>query len=333
MLDLLNRPVHDLRVSVTDRCNFRCTYCMPKEVFGRDYPFLDRTELLTFEQITRLTGVFAGLGIRKVRLTGGEPLLRRDLAELIQMMAGLVGIEDLTLTTNGLLLPQQAPALKTAGLRRITISLDSLDEDVFRAMNGVEVPVSAVLDGIEAAEEAGLGPIKINAVVRRGVNDHTIVDLARHFRHTGHIVRFIEYMDVGMTNAWRLNEVITARQIMDKISAELPLEPAEPNYRGEVASRWRYLDGGGEIGVVASVSEPFCATCTRARLSPDGRFYTCLFASDGHDLRSLLRRGDSDEQIAALIERVWRRREDRYSQIRSANTFVQPRVEMSYIGG
>lgn len=333
MRDQLNRPLRDLRISVTDRCNFRCTYCMPKDVFGHDYPFLDRTALLTYEQIARLASIFVRLAVRKIRITGGEPLLRQDLPHLIRMLADIKDLEDLALTTNGVLLKEQARSLQQAGLKRVTVSLDSLDDSVFKAMNGADVSSHAVLEGIAAAAAAGFDPIKINAVVQRGVNDHTILDLARRFQGTGHVVRFIEYLDVGTTNGWRLDQVVTARQIVEIINAEMPIEPVEPKYSGEVAQRWRYLDGSGEIGVIASVSEPFCATCTRARLSPDGKLYTCLFASMGHDVKALINAGVSDDQIAQFISQVWARRDDQYSQIRSDQTVSKSRVEMSYIGG
>ncbi len=330
--DTLGRPLRDLRISVTDRCNFRCTYCMPKEVFGRDYPFLDRRELLTFEEITRLTWLFRSHGVEKLRLTGGEPLLRRNLDRLVQMLSGIPGI-DLTLTTNGALLAQQAKALKAAGLQRITVSLDSLDSAVFQAMNDVGFPVERVLEGIEAAAAAGLAPIKINMVVQRGVNEGSIIPMAGAFRGTGHIVRFIEYMDVGHTNGWRLDDVVPAAEVIARIHAEWPLEPADPHYRGEVAQRWRYQDGRGEIGVIASVTQAFCRDCTRARLSAEGKLYTCLFATVGHDLRALLRGGASDAEISAAISRIWGERADRYSEIRSAETVGLPKIEMSYIGG
>lgn len=331
--DTLDRPLHDLRISVTDRCNFRCTYCMPREVFGPDFTFLQRSELLSYEEITRLAGIFVGAGVEKIRLTGGEPLVRRDLASLIGQLRGVPGLKDLTLTTNGSLLKSQARALKEAGLQRITVSLDSLDEAVFKAMNDTGIPPSVVLDGIDAAAAAGLSPIKINAVVQRGVNDHTIVDMARHFRGTGHIVRFIEFMDVGTTNGWQLEKMVPAREIIARINAVFPLEPVEPNYRGEVAHRWRYADGAGEIGVITSITEPFCGDCSRARLSPEGELYTCLFASRGHDLRTLIRSGNSDEEIAAFVGSIWHARRDRYSEIRTAETASLPRVEMSHIGG
>jgi cyclic pyranopterin phosphate synthase len=330
--DTLGRPVRDLRISVTDRCNFRCVYCMPKEVYGRDYRFLERRELLTFEEITRLTRSFAGVGVEKVRLTGGEPLIRRELERLVAMLAELPGL-DLTLTTNGSLLPQKAQALADAGLRRLTVSLDSLDDEVFRSMNDVDVPVERVLDGIEAAAVAGLTPIKVNMVVKRGVNEESVLPMARYFRGSGHILRFIEYMDVGHTNGWRLDEVVPAAEIVAAIHTEFPLEELEPNYAGEVAQRYRYVDGAGEVGVIASVTRPFCRACTRARLSAEGRLYTCLFATNGHDLRGVLRRGASEGELAETIARVWRARGDRYSELRSQETASLPKVEMSYIGG
>ncbi len=325
--------MRDLRVSVTDRCNFRCTYCMPRDAFGPDHPFLSRHELLTYEQTARLVAIFAGLGVRKVRVTGGEPLLRRDLHRLVGMLAAIKPIEDLALTTNGVLLPEQAERLAEAGLNRVTVSLDSLDDNVLRRMVDVEVHVADVLAGIDAASDAGLGPVKINAVVRRGVNDHTIVDLVRHFRGTGHIVRLIEYMDVCTTKGWRLDEVVPAREMIERIGAEMPLEPIDPNYRGEVARRWRHRDGGGEIGIITSVTQPFCSACTRARLSPEGRLFTCLFASSGHDLRSLLNDGADDERLARSIREAWSAREDRYSEVRTQLTARGRRIEMSYIGG
>jgi len=331
-LDTLGRPLHDLRISVTDRCNFRCTYCMPKDVFGRDYAFLRREQLLSFEEITRLARVFAGLGVEKIRLTGGEPLLRRDVETLIAMLAEIPGI-DLTLTTNGSLLARKAEALARAGLTRVTVSLDSLDDEVFRAMNDVDFPVARVLEGIDAAAAAGLAPVKVNMVVKRGVNEGSILPMARRFRGTGHVLRFIEFMDVGSTNGWRLDDVVTAAEIVERIGAELPLEPVEPNYRGEVARRWRYEDGGGEIGVIASVTQPFCGDCTRARISAEGKLYTCLFGVRGHDLRALVRGGASDGGLREAIAAVWRGRADRYSERRSQATTPEPRVEMSYIGG
>ncbi len=311
LTDTFGRPVRDLRISVTDRCNFRCVYCMPKEVFGRGYRFLERRELLSFEEIERLTRAFARLGVRKVRLTGGEPLLRRDVERLVAMLAAIGGLE-LTLTTNGSLLAQKARALAAAGLRRVSVSLDSLDDAVFAAMNDVDYPVARVLEGIEAAAEAGLAPVKVNMVVKRGVNEGDVLAMARRFRGTGHIVRFIEYMDVGTTNGWRLDDVVTAAEIVEAIDAVFPLEPAEPSYRGEVARRWRYRDGAGEIGVIASVTQPFCADCTRARLSAEGRLFTCLFAARGHDLRAAVRSGATDEELVERIARVWGARDDRY---------------------
>ncbi|HSC98506.1 MAG TPA: GTP 3',8-cyclase MoaA [Casimicrobiaceae bacterium] len=331
-VDTRRRPLHDLRISVTDRCNFRCVYCMPKDVYGRDFPFLPHAELLTFEEITRIAGVFVRLGVRKIRLTGGEPLLRRNLERLIEMLAAL-GDVDLTLTTNGALLARKARALRNAGLTRVTVSLDALDDPTFRAMNDVDFPVARVLHGIDAAAAAGLAPIKINAVVKRGMNEHAIVPLARHFRGSGHIVRFIEYMDVGHTNGWRMDHVVPAAEIVASVDREFPLEPIGANYAGEVAQRWRYRDNGEEIGVIASVTQAFCRDCTRARLSTDGKLYTCLFADSGYDLRTLLRDRYSDAQIAGAIGAIWRRRGDRYSEVRTANTPRDARIEMSYIGG
>ena len=333
MQDALGRPLHDLRISVTDRCNFRCLYCMPKEVFGHDFVFLPRSELLTFEEITRLVRLFTALGVEKVRLTGGEPLLRRDVEHLIEMLSGVEGLHDLTLTTNGSLLARKAEALRAAGLRRVSVSLDSLDNDVFKAMNDMSFPVERVLEGIDAADRAGLRPIKVNMVVKRGVNDQHVVEMARHFRGTCHIVRFIEFMDVGATNGWRMDDVVPASEIISTIASEWPLEPVNPNYAGEVASRYRYVDGGGEIGVISSVTQAFCATCTRARLSADGKLFTCLFAVKGFDLRQMLRDGASDDELAEAIGRVWGRRRDRYSEIRTEQTSRRPKIEMSYIGG
>jgi len=305
---------------------------MPKEVFGRGYEFLHREQLLTFEEIARLARVFAAHGVEKIRLTGGEPLLRRDVEHLVELLAQIPGL-DLTLTTNGSLLARKAQALRAAGLSRVTVSLDSLDDEIFRAMNDVDFPVERVLEGIDAAAAAGLAPIKVNTVVKRGVNDDSLLELARRFHGTGHILRFIEFMDVGATNGWRLDDVVPAAEIVRRIDAELPLEPVDPNYRGEVARRWRYRDGGGEIGVIASVTQPFCRDCTRARLSADGSLYTCLFANRGHDLRALVRSGATDERLHEEIGRVWTRRSDRYSELRSAETSELPRVEMSFIGG
>ena len=330
-LDTLGRPLHDLRISITDRCNFRCVYCMPKEVFGRDYEFLPRTELLSFEEIARLVRAFVANGVRKIRITGGEPLVRREVERLIALLAGIDDL-DLTLTTNGTLLPQKAQALADAGLRRVTVSLDSLDDATFRAMNDVDFPVAQVLEGIEAAAAAGL-PVKVNVVVKRGLNDDGILELARHFRATPHTLRFIEYMDVGHTNGWRLDDVVPAAEIVDTINAEFPLEPVDPSYRGEVARRWRYADGTGEVGVIASVTQPFCGDSTRARISADGQLYTCLFATRGHDLRELVRSGASDGALVARIADLWTRRSDRYSELRTAKTAALPKIEMSYIGG
>jgi cyclic pyranopterin phosphate synthase len=330
--DTRGRMLHDLRISVTDRCNFRCVYCMPKDVFDSDYRFLPHADLLTFEEIARVAKIFVGRGVSKIRLTGGEPLLRRNIERLVEMLAKL-GTRDLTLTTNGALLAKKARSLADAGLTRVTVSLDSLDDATFRAMNDVDFPVAKVLEGIDAAAAAGLAPLKINMVVKRGTNDASILPMAKHFRGSGHIVRFIEYMDVGATNGWRMDDVVPAAEIVRTIAAELPLENADPNYTGETAQRWRYRDGSGEIGVIASVTQAFCRDCTRARLSTDGKVYTCLFATAGHDLRALLRGGFDDAQIGNAIAWMWRERADRYSEIRTANTVRIPRVEMSYIGG
>jgi cyclic pyranopterin phosphate synthase len=332
--DALGRPLHDLRISVTDRCNFRCTYCMPKEVFGRDYAFLDRAALLNFEEITRLARLFVAAGVQKIRLTGGEPLLRRDLERLVSMLSEIEGLDDLALTTNGSLLTREkAMMLASAGLRRITISLDSLDDAVFQRMNDVAFPVSSVLDAIDGAAEAGLSPIKIDMVVQRGLNEGSILDMARRFRGTGHIVRFIEYMDVGNTNHWRMNEVVRGAEILTTLASEWPLEPVTPLYFGEVSQRWRYTDGAGEVGIISSVSQPFCGSCTRARLSAEGELFTCLFASAGRDLRSLLRSDSGDEEILATIRSIWALRDDRYSELRSGLPGQLPKVEMSRIGG
>ena len=331
LTDTLGRPLRDLRISVTDRCNFRCVYCMPSEVFGRDYRFLPKRELLTFEEIERAARVFVDLGVRKLRLTGGEPLLRRDVEQLVARLSE-IGDVDLTLTTNAALLAQKAQVLADAGLTRVTVSLDSLDDEVFRVMNDVDFPVARVLAGIDAAAEARL-PVKVNVVVKRGLNEGSIVDIARRFRGTGHAVRFIEYMDVGASNGWRLDDVVPAAEIVAAIGAEFPLEPVEAAYRGEVAQRYRYRDGAGEIGVIASVTQPFCGECTRARLSADGKLYTCLFAIRGHDLRAILRSGASDEELDAAIRAVWERRTDRYSELRTEETSRLRKVEMSYIGG
>ena len=330
--DTMGRSLFDLRISVTDRCNFRCMYCMPQEIFDSDYQFLHRDKLLGFEEIERLARIFVKHGARKIRLTGGEPLLRRELEKLVEMLANITEV-DLTLTTNGALLASRAQALSDAGLKRISVSLDSLDNKVFTSMNGVGFPVEQVLEGIDAAATAGLSPVKINMAVKRGLNEQSILPMARYFHDTGHILRFIEYMDVGSTNGWRLNDVVPAAEIIRMIDAEIPLEPIEPNYKGEVANRWQYQDGCGEIGVISSVSHTFCGDCTRARLSADGFLYTCLFATQGFDLRRLLRSEASDEEISATVASIWKDRNDRYSEIRSSETTDLPRVEMSYIGG
>jgi len=341
VVDTRGRALRDLRISVTDRCNFRCVYCMPAEVFGRDYAFLPHGEVLTFEEITRVARVFVNLGVTKLRVTGGEPLVRRELPTLIGYLATLRqsdgGPIDLTLTTNGSALRALARPLADAGLRRITVSLDSLDDATFQAMNGVDFPVERVLDGIRAAREAGLAPIKVNMVVRRGLNEDSVVPMARWARDEGLVLRYIEYMDVGTTNGWRLDDVVTAREIVEQIDAVLPLEPTDPNYRGEVAERWRFRDGSGELGVIASVSQPFCGDCTRARLSADGKLYTCLFSAVGHDLRAILRGGSEgaalDAELEARIGAVWAVRDDRYSELRTEETSHLPRVEMFAVGG
>ena len=333
LFDGLNRPLHDLRISITDRCNFRCVYCMPKEVFGRDFVFLPASQLLSFEEITRIAAAFVRLGVTKIRVTGGEPLVRRDVEKLVAMLAALPGLRDLTLTTNGALLARKASALREAGLRRVTVSLDSLDDDTFKAMNDVDFPVERVLEGIEAARAAGMEPVKVNMVVKRGLNDDSILPMARRFQGTGIILRFIEYMDVGTTNGWQLRDVVPAAEIIERISGEFPLEPLDANYRGEVAARYRYTDGAGEVGVIASVTQPFCGACTRARLSAEGMLYTCLFASGGHDLRSLVRSGASDADLEQAITSVWTARVDRYSELRTRATIPLRKVEMSHIGG
>jgi GTP 3',8-cyclase len=330
VLDTFGRPLRDLRISVTDRCNFRCVYCMPKEVYGRDHRFMDRRELLSFEEIARVARVFAGAGVRKVRLTGGEPLVRRDLERLVAQLADL-GLE-LTLTTNGSLLAQKAQALADAGLARVTVSLDSLDDAQFRAMNDVDFAVDRVLEGIAAAADAGL-PVKVNAVVKRGANEDQVVPMAAYFRALGHTLRFIEYMDVGHTNGWRLDDVVPAEEIVAALDGAFGVEPVEAAYRGEVASRYRYRDADGEVGVIASVTKPFCGDCTRARLSAEGRLFTCLFAVRGHDLRAVLRAGATDEELERTIRDVWGSRKDRYSELRSEATPRSSRIEMSYIGG
>ncbi len=333
VLDSLGRPMRDLRVSVTDRCNFRCGYCMPREAFGPDHAFLPREEILTFEEIERVVRATVDLGIRKVRLTGGEPLVRRNLEALVAMLATVDGVEDLTLTTNASLLAGKAQALADAGLHRVTVSLDALDDATFMRMNDARVPVQRVLDGIAAAEAVGLGPVKLNAVIRRGINEHAVVDLAEHFRGTGTTVRFIEYMDVGHSNGWRMDDVVPAEEIVAAIDARWPLEAVDRDYRGEVARRYRYRDGAGEIGVISSVSQPFCGDCTRARLSADGRVFTCLFATAGHDVRTLVRSGADDAALADALRAIWTGRADRYSELRSLETVELPKVEMSFIGG
>ncbi|NCT99555.1 MAG: GTP 3',8-cyclase MoaA [Comamonadaceae bacterium] len=339
--DALGRPLRDLRISVTDRCNFRCSYCMPKEVFDKDYQYLPHGALLSFEEITRVARLFAAHGVQKIRLTGGEPLLRKNLEILVGQLAALRTAEgrplDLTLTTNGSLLARKAAALKAAGLQRVTVSLDGLDDKVFRAMNDVDFPVAEVLAGIEAAQAAGLGPIKVNMVVKRGTNDDQILPMARHFKGTGIVLRFIEYMDVGATNGWRMDEVLPSAELIERIQRELPLVPLDPTAPGETAERWAYADGSGEIGAISSVTQAFCGDCNRARLSTEGQLYLCLFATEGHDLRHLIRGGASDAELASAIGAIWQGRDDRYSQLR-ASLPPEPgsgkrRVEMSYIGG
>ena len=332
VVDRRGRGLHDLRISVTDRCNFRCVYCMPKDVFGLDYPYLPHADLLTFEEITRVARSFVDLGVRKIRLTGGEPLLRRNLEKLVAMLRHL-GDLDITLTTNGALLARKAQALRDAGLSRVTVSLDALDDATFKAMNDVDFPVDKVLEGIDAAVAAGFPPVKVNMVVKRGMNDDAIVPMARHFKGTGHILRCIEFMDVGATNGWRMDDVVSAREIVALIDATMPLEPVDANYTGEVAQRWAYRDGSGEIGVIASVTQAFCRDCTRARLSTEGKLYTCLFGNDGYDLRALIREGFDDAALGRAAAAIWRQRDDRYSEIRTAATAQVPKVEMSYIGG
>jgi cyclic pyranopterin phosphate synthase len=333
LLDRRRRPLRDLRISVTDRCNFRCGYCMPKEVFGRDFQFLPRSELLSFEEIARVARVFAREGVSKLRITGGEPLLRRELERLVDMLARIPGIEDFALTTNGALLPPRARALADAGLRRVSVSLDALDDVTFHALNDVAFPVARVLAAIDAAAEAGMAPVKINMVVRRGVNDDCVLEMAEHFRNSGHVLRMIEFMDVGTTNGWVREEVVSAAEIRERIHAIWPLRALRPDYPGEVANRFAYVDGAGEIGLIASVTEPFCGGCTRARLSADGRLHTCLFGATGHDLRALLRNGAGDEEIAARLRAIWTGRTDRYSELRASRASQPHRVEMSYIGG
>ena len=338
VLDRLHRPLRDLRISVTDRCNFRCVYCMPREIFGPGYAFLPRKDLLTLEEIARVAQVFAALGMRKVRITGGEPLIRRNLEHLIEMIDATEGVQDISLTTNGsMLTADRAVSLKQAGLKRLTISLDALDDATFKSINDVDYPASRVLDGIDNARAAGFSDIKVNAVVRRGLNEHAVLDLAKHFRHSGCIVRFIEYMDVGETNGWNLDDVIPAADLVDRIDALYPLEAVSPNYPGEVAKRWRYRDGAGEIGFITSVTQSFCGDCSRARLSAVGELYTCLFGTQGHDLRRLLRSGADDAQLLQAVSEIWQGREDRYSELRATATNVpvtgQAKVEMSHIGG
>lgn len=335
LTDALNRPLRDLRISVTDRCNFRCLYCMPEELFGKDHVFLPPGALLSYEEMTRIARVMAGLGVVKLRLTGGEPLLRRDIEKLVAMLAQIDGIEDIAMTTNAYFLPQKAQALKDAGLRRVTVSLDTLDDAIFRKMNGHRGGVADILNGLAAAEQAGFGTIKINTVVQRDVNAHTVLDLARYCKDRGYIVRFIEYMDVGTLNGWRQEDVVSADEIVAMIDAEMPVEPIESNYPGEVARRYRYRDGGGEIGFVTSVTRPFCGTCNRVRLSPEGTLYTCLFATGGTDLRAPLRAGASDADLAQRIREIWTARRDRYSELRHElrSSSQGDKVEMYHIGG
>lgn len=332
--DKFRRPLRDLRISVTDRCNFRCCYCMPRDVFGTDFPFMDSSELLSFEEIARLATVFARLGVRKLRLTGGEPLLRHGIERLVEQLVGIDGVDEVALTTNGSLLAKKAQTLADAGLTRVTVSLDSLDETTFRAISDVKIPLARVIEGIAAAAAAGLSPVKVNAVVKRGMNDgQDIVDLAAFGREHGYVVRFIEYMDVGSTNGWRMDDVVSAAEIIERINAVWPIEPLDPTYVGEVATRYRYLDGAGEVGVIASITKPFCRTCSRARLSAKGELYTCLFGGIGHDLRALLRSGRTDDELHTLIEGIWHGRTDRYSAQRTTATAGLAKVEMSYIGG
>jgi cyclic pyranopterin phosphate synthase len=340
--DTWNRQLRDLRISVTDRCNFRCVYCMPKEIFGKDFTFLGRTELLTFEEMTRLARIAVAHGVEKIRLTGGEPLLRKGLEGLVGMLAALKTPDgrdiDIALTTNGSALDVKAQSLKDAGLKRVTVSLDSLDDATFKAMNDVDFPVAKVLHAIDVAHEVGLGPIKINMVMKRGQNDQDIVAMARHFKGSPYILRFIEFMDVGTSNGWKMDEVVPSAEVISRINAELPLEEVAPNYNGETSARWRYRDGSGEIGVISSVTQSFCHSCTRARISTEGKLFTCLFATDGHDLRALMRGGCSDEQLSTVMAHIWRERTDRYSDLRGAKTNElrttgKKKIEMSYIGG
>ena len=334
--DAFNRPLRDLRISVTDRCNFRCTYCMPADIFGEKYEFLRKEKILTFEEITRLTRIIVRLGAVKLRLTGGEPLVRQELHKLVGQLTDIDGVHDIAMTTNAVMLPKHIDALTAAGLDRVTVSLDSLDNDVFRQMNGNRAHVHQVLEGLQAAEDAGLTPIKINAVVQRGVNDHTIIDLARFCKERGYILRFIEFMDVGTRNGWDMKHVVPAKEIVERVNAALPLEPIKRNYRGETALRYQYQDGGGEIGVIASVTMPFCGDCSRMRLSPEGKIYTCLFATEGTDLKTPLRDGASDDEIEAIIRDTWGTRIDRYSEDHAANPAERgntEKIEMYYIGG
>ena len=342
MIDQFQRPLHDLRISVTDRCNFRCVYCMPKEVFGKDFAFMERDELLSFEEMTRLARISVAHGVEKIRLTGGEPLLRKGIEELVAMLAALRTPDgrpiDIAMTTNGSVLALKARALKDAGLKRVTVSLDSLDDATFRAMNDVKFPVAKVLNSLDVAHSVGLGPIKINMVLKRGQNDQDIVAMARHFKGTPYILRFIEFMDVGSSNGWEMGDVVPSAEVVARINAELPLEEVAPNNTGETSRRWRYRDGEGEIGVISSVTQSFCHSCSRARVSTDGKLFTCLFATEGHDLRALMRGGCTDEQLAEVLKQIWRERTDRYSELRSAETgrlraSGKKRIEMSYIGG
>ena len=335
--DTLDRPIRDLRVSVTDRCNFRCIYCMPREIFGPGYKFVPRNDLLKLEEISRITRLFAGHGVRKVRITGGEPMIRRNLEHLIEMLRDIDGVTDISMTTNASMLTlKRAESLRAAGLNRINISLDAIDEKTFQRVNDVDFPVAKVLEGIDNAHAAGFDAVKVNAVIRRGYNEHSILPLAQHFHGTGTVLRFIEFMDVGTTNKWNLEEVIPAAELVEIIGKEMPIESLQPNYSGEVAKRWRYSDGGGEVGFITSVTQSFCGDCSRARLSAVGKVYTCLFAATGQDLRGMLRAGASDEELSRLIGRIWSQREDRYSELRGqipVTAETAPRVEMSHIGG
>lgn len=334
LLDKFKRPIRDLRISVIDTCNFRCPYCMPAEIFGADYDFLTKAQRLSPDEIIRLAQLFVSIGVTKLRITGGEPLIHPDIIEIVSRLAQITGVEDLALTTNASFLARHAQALKDAGLQRLTVSLDSLDDEVFQVMNGRKSSVATVLQGLETAVSVGFDKIKLNCVVKKGVNDHTIVDMARHFKGTGHIVRFIEYMDVGNLNGWKLDDVVAADDILAKIHAEMPIEPIPPNYPGEVANRYRYVDGTGEIGMIASVTKPFCGSCTRARLSSAGEYYTCLFAHQGMDLRTPMRAGATDEEMLALISGVWQKRTDRYSELRTSFTRLPEKgAEMYRIGG